>query len=56
MHHDNAPSNNYFFTKEFFTKNNMTVVLHPPHFHLFPPLKIKLKRRHFDMIEMIGAE
>jgi hypothetical protein len=37
----------YFFTKEFFTKNNVTVVpTHP--IVLFPRLKIKLKGRHFD--------
>jgi hypothetical protein len=56
IHHDNSPSNNYFFTREFLSKNNMTVIPHPPHFHLFSRLKIKLKRRHFDTIEMIGAE
>jgi hypothetical protein len=34
----------------------MTVVLHPPYFSLFPRLKIKLKGRHFDTIEVIEAE
>jgi hypothetical protein len=33
----------------------MTVVPHPPNFSLFPRLKIKLKGRHFDIIEMIEA-
>jgi hypothetical protein len=45
-----------FFTREFFTKKNMTVVPHPPIFSLFPRLKIKLKDRHFDTIEVIKAE
>jgi hypothetical protein len=40
---------------EFFTKNNMTVVPHPPSFSLFPRLKIKLKG-HFDTIGAIKAE
>jgi hypothetical protein len=63
LHHDNAPSH-FFFTREFFTKNNMTVVPHPPYspdlapcdLSLFPRLKIKLKGRRFDAIEVIEAE
>jgi hypothetical protein len=43
---------------------NMTVTPHPPYspdlapcdFSLFPRLKIKLKGRHFDTIEVIEAE
>jgi hypothetical protein len=50
-------------TTHHFTKNKMTV-LHPPYmpglvpsnFSLFPRLKIKLKGRHFDTIEVIEAE
>jgi hypothetical protein len=34
----------------------MTVILHPPYFSLFPQLKIILKGRHFDTIEVIEAE
>jgi hypothetical protein len=45
-----------FFTKEFFTKNNMTVVPHPPYCSLFPRLKIKLKGLHVDTIEVIETE
>jgi hypothetical protein len=49
---------------EFLTKNNMTVVSHPPYspdlapcdFSLFPQLKIKLKGCRFDTIEVIEAE
>jgi hypothetical protein len=36
LHHDNAPSNTSFFTKELFTKNNMAVVSHPSYFSLSP--------------------
>jgi hypothetical protein len=38
------------------TKNKSTVVPHPPHFSLFPPLKIELKGRHFDTNEVMEAE
>jgi hypothetical protein len=34
----------------------MTVVLHPPYFSLFPKLKIKLKDRHFDTLEVMEVE
>jgi hypothetical protein len=56
LHHDNAPSHTSFFTREFVTKKNTTFVSHPPNVSLFPRLKIKLKGRHFDTIEMIEAE
>jgi hypothetical protein len=39
----------------FFTKNNMTTV-HHTHIFFDPPLKIKLKGRHFDTIEVIETE
>jgi hypothetical protein len=39
-----------------FYQKNMTVILHPLYFSLFPRLKIKLKGRHFDRIEVIGEE
>jgi hypothetical protein len=32
FHHDKAPSLTFFFTQEYFIKNNMTVVSHPPNF------------------------
>jgi hypothetical protein len=31
LHHDNAPSHTSFFTREYLTKNNMTVVSQPPY-------------------------
>jgi transposase len=55
LHHDNAPSH-IPFSRNFFTKNNINVVPHPPYspdlapydFSLFPWLKLKLKGRCFD--------
>jgi hypothetical protein len=63
LHHNNAPSHTFFFTREFLTKNNMTVIPHPPYspdlapcdFSLFLQLKINLKDCHFDTIEVIEA-
>jgi hypothetical protein len=54
--HDNALSNTSFFTREFFTKSNMTVVPHSPYFSLFSQLKIKQKGRLFYTIEVMKAE
>jgi hypothetical protein len=31
LNHDNIPSYSSFFTREFFTRNNMTVIPHPPY-------------------------
>jgi hypothetical protein len=47
---------NFLFTREFLTKNNITVVPHPPYFSLFPRLKIKLKGRNFYTNEVIEVE
>jgi hypothetical protein len=54
LHHDNAPSQTSFFARKFFTKNNMTVVPHPPYFSVSP--FEDLKGLHFATIEMIEAE
>jgi hypothetical protein len=40
----------------FFTKNNMTAVPHPPYFSLFLRINTKLKGCHFDTTEVIEAE
>jgi hypothetical protein len=40
--YDNAMSHTSFFARVILTKNNMTVIPHPPYFSLFPRLKIKL--------------
>jgi hypothetical protein len=50
LHHDNAPSYTPFFSREFLTKNIMTVFPHPPYFPV-SQLKIKLRGRHFDTTE-----
>jgi hypothetical protein len=49
-------SYNSFFTREFLTKNNMTVVTYPPYFSLFLRLKEKLEGRHFETVEVLEAE
>jgi hypothetical protein len=56
LHHNNAQSHTSFFTREFFTKSNITVISNPPYISLFPWLKIKVKGCHFDTIEVIEAE
>jgi hypothetical protein len=56
LHHDNAPSHISFFTRQFFTKSNVAVIPHPSYFSLFPRLKIQLKDRHFDRIDVMEAE
>jgi hypothetical protein len=40
----------------FFTENNMDCLPHPPYCSLSPRLKMKLKGRHFDIIERIEAK
>jgi hypothetical protein len=50
--------------QEFLAKNKMAVVPHPPYspdlapcnFFLIPKMKIKLKGRRFDTVEVIQAE
>jgi hypothetical protein len=56
LHHDNVPPNTSFFTREFLTKRNVTVVSYPPYFSLLSRLKMKVKGHHFDIIEVIEAE
>jgi hypothetical protein len=56
LHHDNTPPTTFFFAREFWTKSNMTILTNPPYFSLFLQLKIKLKGRHLDIIEVIEAE
>jgi hypothetical protein len=55
LHHDNTPPHTSFFTRECLT-NDTTFILLPPHFSLFPRLKIKLKELHFDTTEVMEAE
>jgi hypothetical protein len=51
MHSHTFPSSQ----RNFFTKNNMTIVPTHPTF-LFPRFEIKLKGHHFEIIEVIEAE
>jgi hypothetical protein len=41
LHHDKAPSDISFFTTEFLTKNNMTVVSHPTLLFSLSPIEDK---------------
>ena len=53
IHHDNAPAHRSFKVSQFFAKNNMTVIPHPPYspdlapcdFFLFPKLKLRMEGR-----------
>jgi hypothetical protein len=36
LYHDNSLSHTFFFTREFLTEDNMTVILHPPYSSPFP--------------------
>jgi hypothetical protein len=56
LHNDNAPSQTSFSTMKFLTRNNLTVVPHPPYLSLFPRLKAKLKGRHFYTIVAMEVE
>jgi hypothetical protein len=47
LHHDNSLSHTSFFTREFLTKNNMTIVPHPPYFSLVSPFEDKTERPPF---------
>jgi hypothetical protein len=49
LHHDNALSHTSFFTREFFTKSNMTLTPHSLYFH-FSPVE------DFYITEVIVAE
>jgi hypothetical protein len=53
--HYNAPSDTSFWPGNFFTKNNMTVIPHPPYLSV-SLIENKTERRHFDTIEVIEAE
>ena len=55
LHHDNAPAHAALSVKQFSTKNNMTVIPHPPYspdlvpcdFFLFPHMKCQMKEKRF---------
>ena len=60
LHHDNALSRTSALTHQFLAKNKIAVIPHPPYspnlapcdFFQFPKLKLKLKGRQFDTIEI----
>jgi hypothetical protein len=64
LHHGNTPYHTSFFSKGFLTRNNMTIIPHPPyssdlapcHISLFLWLKMKSSCRYFDKIEVIETE
>jgi hypothetical protein len=47
LHHDKAPSHTSFFTREFLTRKNMTLVSHPPYFSV-SPIEDKTERLPFS--------
>jgi hypothetical protein len=51
-----AVASHFLFDQRIFYQNDMTAVPHPPYVSLFPRLKIKMKGRHFDTIEVMEAE
>jgi len=61
---DNALAHRSFKVSQFLTKNNMTVIPHPPYspdlapcdFFLSPKLRLQMKGRTFDTIEEIQEE
>jgi hypothetical protein len=64
LHHDNTPSHTSVLTQYFLAKYKTAVIPHSPYspdlvpydFFLFPKMKLKLKGRRFDTIEVIQAE
>ena len=64
INHDNATTHRSFKVSQFLSKNNMTVIPHPPYspdlapcdFFLFPKLKLRMKGRRFDTNEEIQEE
>jgi hypothetical protein len=56
VHHQQRTTPRFVFTTGFLTKNNMTVIPHPPYFPLLPQFKIKLEGSHFDTSEVIEVK
>jgi hypothetical protein len=56
LHHDNTPILHFLFTREYSTKDNMTVVPHPPNSPDLAPYNLSLFPLHLDTIEVIKAE
>jgi hypothetical protein len=56
LHYDNAHSQASFFTREFLTKKNVSVVPPPTLLFFVSLIENKSEGRHFDTIEVIEAE
>jgi hypothetical protein len=58
LHNDNTPPHISFFARRIFGLKQYGSRPHTPYFYQFHRLKVKLKGRHFDTIEVIagGAE
>jgi len=60
LHDDNAPSHQALETREFLAHNSIITLSHPPYspdlapcnFFLFPKMKLQLKGRRFDTVEI----
>ena len=61
LHHDNAPGHTALNVQQFWAKNNMIVIPHPPHspdlapcdFFLFPRMKRQMKGKCFDDVSEV---
>lgn len=61
LHHDNAPAHTSRLVRDYLTKNNVNIVPQAPYspdmapcdFFLFPKLKLPLRGKHFQSIEVI---
>ena len=61
LHHDNAPAHTSHLVRDYLTKNNVHIVPQAPYspdmapcdFFLFPKLKLPLRGKHFETIEVI---
>jgi hypothetical protein len=64
LHHDNVPSHTSVLTQQFLVKYKMALIPQPPYspylapcdFFLFQKMKLNLKGRRFDSIEVIQAK
>lgn len=61
LHHDNAPAHTSRLVRDYLNKNNVNIVPQAPYspdmapcdFFLFPKLKLPLRGKHFETIEVI---
>lgn len=61
LHHDNAPAHTSMLVRNYLAKHSVNIAPHPPYspdlapcdFFLFPKLKLPLRGKRFDTVEMI---